>query len=189
VNQVAEALEAARIAGIVHRDLKPQNLFLHQPANRPALWKVLDFGMSKLADHHGTLTKGQVVGTPAFMPPEQARGVDVDHRADIYALGVIVYRALTGHPAFTAPDLVAIIGDVINQMPRRPSELATLHTDVDAVLAIALAKRTEDRFETAAEFSDALRAASRGELSAGLRGRAANLQRSLPWGARLQGHT
>jgi serine/threonine-protein kinase len=185
VDQIAEALEAARTAGVVHRDLKPQNLFLDEPVGSPSVWKILDFGMSKLADHNGTLTKGQVLGTPAFMAPEQARGGDVDHRADLYAVGAIVYRALTGHPAFTGDDLMGILTDVGSLMPRRPSSLASLPEDIDAVLAIALAKRPVDRFGTALELTAALRAASTDDLADDHRRRAAILLDRLPWGGRV----
>jgi len=95
VHQVGKGLAAAREAGIVHRDIKPQNLFLAELHSGGHLWKILDFGVSKLADHHGTLTRGHVVG------PEQARGEDVDYRADLYSLAAIAYRCLTGQPALS----------------------------------------------------------------------------------------
>jgi serine/threonine-protein kinase len=88
--QVGIGLGAAKAAGIVHRDLKPQNLFLVN-----GVWKILDFGVSKLLEHGSTLTEGETVGSPQYMAPEQARGGDVGASADLYALGAIAYRAVT----------------------------------------------------------------------------------------------
>jgi serine/threonine protein kinase len=84
------------------------------------VWKLLDFGVSKLASRGGTLTAGHVIGTPGYMAPEQARGEDVDHRADGYALAAIAYRCLTGHPAFTGKDVPTTLYDVVYKMPTRP---------------------------------------------------------------------
>ncbi len=177
----ARGLDAAAAAGIVHRDLKPQNLFYARGADGAGVWKILDFGVSKLSDARGDLTHGKVVGTPAYMSPEQARGREVDHRADIYALGAVCYRALTGQPPFTARDVPQLMYAVAHRMPRRPGALADLPADVDLVLALALAKRPEDRFSSALELAAALRAAAEGRLPEALRRRAAaNLHRS-PW--------
>ncbi|MEO8706593.1 MAG: serine/threonine-protein kinase, partial [Kofleriaceae bacterium] len=96
IDQVARGLEVARLAGVVHRDLKPHNLFLHEGAT----WKILDFGVSKLVGSEGTLTGEGIVGTPQYMAPEQASGGQVTHLADIYALGAIAYRCLTGRSPF-----------------------------------------------------------------------------------------
>ena len=101
VRQVGRGLTAAWEQGIVHRDIKPQNLF-RVGSGKSVRWKVLDFGVSKLATTSGTLTQGHVVGTPGYMAPEQAKGLEVDKRADLYALAVIAYRALTGRPAYSA---------------------------------------------------------------------------------------
>jgi len=100
LDQVARGLEVARLAGVVHRDLKPHNLFLHDGAT----WKILDFGVSKLADSEGTLTGEGIVGTPQYMAPEQASGGQVSHLADVYALGAIAYRCLTGRSPFKGKD-------------------------------------------------------------------------------------
>jgi serine/threonine-protein kinase len=98
LGQVGAALEQAWANGVVHRDLKPHNVFLCDDGT----WKVLDFGVAALDEHSGTLTQGKVVGTPAYMAPEQARGEKVDHRADLYALAAIAYRWLTGAPCAAA---------------------------------------------------------------------------------------
>jgi serine/threonine-protein kinase len=185
VHQVAVGLEAARVAGIVHRDLKPHNLFLAE-RDRRYTWKVLDFGVSKLASHHGTLTRGHVVGTPAYMAPEQARGEDVDHRADVYALAAIVYRSLTGHPAFTGKDVPSTLYDVVYKQPTQPSQLApALPGDVDRVIALGMAKEPAGRFQTASDFAAAFTLASRDDLPPDLRRRADDLIEKFPWGTRL----
>ena len=182
--EVARGLAVAHDAGVVHRDLKPHNLFLAEKQGQHT-WKVLDFGVSKLASRGGTLTAGHVIGTPAYMAPEQARGEDVDHRADSYALAAIAYRCLTGHPAFTGKDVPTTLYDVVYKMPTRPSLLATeLGTDVDRVLAIGLAKDRAARFATAADLAEALAAALDDRLDAGLRSRADALIAGHAWGHR-----
>ena len=179
VREVAAGLDAAHAAGIVHRDLKPSNLFRHDDA----IWKILDFGVSKLAGGDD-LTQHAVVGTPAFMAPEQARGEPADARADVYALAAIAYRALTGSPLFAAPEIPALLYLVVHGTPARPSVLAPLHADVDLALAIGLAKEPRDRFSGAREFADALGAALHGELDPTLRERGRRLVDAHPWDAR-----
>lgn len=182
VTQAARGIDAAARAGVVHRDLKPQNLFFHRGPNGDGVWKILDFGVSKLADGTGTLTRGRVVGTPTYMAPEQARGKEVDHRADIYALGAIAYRALTGHPAFTGREIPQILYDVVHRTPTQPTRLAPeLSSDVDRVLAIALAKKPGDRFQTAAELADAMGQAAEGALTPELWRRAESRLKSFAW--------
>jgi hypothetical protein len=183
ITQLATGLEAARQAGIVHRDLKPHNVFLDDSRGTP-VWKILDFGVSKLASNHGTLTRGQVVGTPAYMAPEQARGEDVDHRADVYALAAIAYRVITGHPAFSGKDIPSTLYDVVYKAPAQPSLLLPLSADVDRVLAIGMAKAASDRFATALEFAQALSAAIGPGLSPTLRRRADEIIERWPWGVR-----
>src|SRR5262249_34184378 len=112
VRQVASGIATAHAAGIVHRDLKPQNLFLAERESGRPVWKVLDFGLSKLVDQTVTLTRGLVIGTPAYMAPEQAAGRDTDRRTDVYALTAILYRVLTGEPPFNASDAVATVLEV-----------------------------------------------------------------------------
>ena len=183
--EVARGLLVAHEAGVVHRDLKPHNLFLSEKQGHH-VWKLLDFGVSKLASRSGTLTAGHVVGTPGYMAPEQARGEDVDHRADGYALAAIVYRCLTGHPAFTGKDVPTTLYDVVYKMPTRPSLLASeLGTDVDRVLALGLAKDRNQRFGAATELAEALAAAVDDRLDGKLRTRADALIAAHPWGTRL----
>jgi serine/threonine-protein kinase len=177
---VATGLEAARAAGVVHRDLKPHNVFFAQDQR----WKILDFGVSKVGGS-GTLTRGHVVGTPAYMAPEQARGEDVDHRADVYSLAAILYRAVTGHPAFSGRDVPTTLYDVVYRVATQPSLLASLPGDVDRVLALGLAKDPSERFETASELAAWFSVAVRGGLSSAQRRRADEVTFHLPWGTRL----
>ena len=180
--QIAAGLEAARVAGIVHRDLKPHNVFV----GADGLWKILDFGVSK-SGGSGTLTRGHVIGTPAYMAPEQARGEDVDHRADVYSLAAILYRSVTGHPAFTGKDVPTTLYDVVYRIPTQPSMLVQLPADVDRVLALGLAKASRDRFATALELATWFTAAIRDELSPEQRRRADDLTAKHPWGTRQPG--
>jgi serine/threonine-protein kinase len=183
VEQVAAGLEAARQATIVHRDLKPHNVFLAEEAGGGARWKILDFGVSK-AGGTGTLTKGHVIGTPAYMAPEQARGEDVDHRADVYSLAAILYRAITGHPAFTGKDVPTTLYDVVYRVPTQPSILAPLPGDVDRALALGLAKDAGERFATAIELAEWFALAMVDGLGHAQRRRADDLLAKQPWGTR-----
>jgi serine/threonine-protein kinase len=182
VREVGRGLEAARRAGIVHRDLKPQNVFLAEDGRGRHVWKILDFGVSKLVDAEATTT-GELVGTPAYMAPEQIGGGGaVTHRTDLHALGAIAYRALTGRPAFTGESLPETLHQVLNEMPPAPSSLARLHPAFDIVLLVALAKEPADRFDSGEELAKALEAAVSGELDAPLWQRASKLALSKPWG-------
>jgi serine/threonine-protein kinase len=185
LRQVGAGLDAAHAAGIVHRDLKPRNIFCarSRKSGEADVWKILDFGVSKLDSGEGTLTGGQIVGTPAYMAPEQARAQPVGSRADVFALGVIAYRALTGSPPFSGDTNVEILFRVSHDMPLRPSDLVRMPPEVDLVLAVALAKAPEDRFGTATELAQALDGASRGRVDPALTAHANRLLESLPWGA------
>jgi eukaryotic-like serine/threonine-protein kinase len=176
VRQVGAGITAAGAAGVVHRDLKPQNLVLHH-----GTWKILDFGVSRAGDHGGTLTHGHVVGTPAYMSPEQAKGIAVDHRTDLYALAAIAYRALTGHPPYAGREVAQTIYKVVHVAPPRPSSVATLPSELDLVLAIGMAKDPAKRFATAAELAEALAAAVDGVLPEGVRDRGRALDRAGAW--------
>jgi len=180
VAHAARALAAIREAGIVHRDLKPQNLVLEES---PRAWKVLDFGVSRLEASGHTLTQGALVGTPAYMAPEQARLENVDHRADVYSLAAVAYRALTGKPPFAARDVASVLYQVVHDAPVAPSTFARVHEDVDLVIAIGLAKNPTERFQRAEDFADAFARAAKGELDGALRARARALLATLPWAA------
>jgi eukaryotic-like serine/threonine-protein kinase len=182
VREVAAGLEAARAAGIVHRDLKPRNVFSADVGRGRRVWKVLDFGVSKLASATDTLTADRAVGTPSYMAPEQAKGERVSHRTDVHALGVLCYRALTGRPAFAGTDVPDTLYAVVYTMPVAPSVVVpALPAEVDLVLAVALAKDPDERFGSALELAAAFGAAVRGEIDGVLEGRARRVLQRMPW--------
>jgi serine/threonine-protein kinase len=174
---------AAHAQGIVHRDLKPKNLLAHKQGSK-TVWKILDFGVSKLLDQSGTLTQGKVIGTPSYMAPEQAAGEEVDARADLYSIGVILYRVLTGRRAFLGASIPALLRAVHADMPPQPSKIAELSHEIDCVLAIAMAKKPEDRFGTAEELAAAVEQAAKESLDEEIRLRGEALMESYPWGKR-----
>jgi len=171
VTQIGGVLERAREAGIVHRDVKPQNLFL----TNDEIWKLLDFGIAQLANSTGTLTRGGAIGTPAYMAPEQARGETVDHRADVYALGAVLYRCITGRPAYGGGDTPALLYAVVHEPPLRPSALQPVSPALEQVLALAMAKSRDERLQTAGELVAAFVAARAGALPPALERRAERL--------------
>ena len=158
LDHVARGLEVARLAGVVHRDLKPHNLFFHDGAT----WKILDFGVSKVLGSEGTLTGEGIVGTPQYMAPEQASGGQISHVADVYALGAIAYRCLTGRSPFKGRDLAELVYQVVHVAPLRPSALGRVPRPIEDVLAIAMAKDPRRRFPSAQSFAQAFIAARRG---------------------------
>ena len=174
---VGRALDAVNAVGIVHRDLKPQNVF----RAADGAWRLLDFGIATFADDSGTLTHGEVVGTPHYMAPEQAQGKRVDLRADLFSLAAIAYRCLAGRHPFNATDTPSLLYAVVHRMPPRPGELAELPDDVDRWFAIALAKDPDARFQTGEALTTALAAALAGDLDPNLRRRAAALLAKQPW--------
>lgn len=186
ITQVAKGVATAHAAGIVHRDLSPRNIFHDRRTGAP-VWKILDFGVSKLAGSEHSLTGHGVVGTPRYMSPEQAAGEDADHRSDLFALGCVAYRCLTGHPPFRGQSIADIVHRVVYDMPLCPSSAAALPVEVDLILAIALAKNRDHRFESAAELAAALAAACRGHIDDELERRGAALAALHPWATRAAG--
>ena len=182
VTDIARGLEAAHQKGIVHRDLKPQNLFFDESGGR-GVWKILDFGISKLKGTTGTLTRGEIIGTPGYMSPEQAQGMDVDARSDVFSMGAVLYRAITGRPPFSGPDPLQIVLDVAFRNPARPTDIApSFPEDIDLMLAVALAKDRQERFVSGTELAEAFRSALRGALESHLRDRADRILAKYPWG-------
>lgn len=181
VSQVAAGLSAAHAAKVVHRDLKPNNIFRTGTKDAPT-WKILDFGVSKWMDSvDQTLTIAELVGTPQYMAPEQARGESsLDQGADIYALSAIAYRALTGEPPFTGR-IPGILKQITDEMPRAPSSFVTLPQHIDYVIALGLAKDRRQRFQSAFELSAAFTMAAGGNLSPALVARARALLEATPY--------
>lgn len=142
--------------GVVHRDIKPGNVVFSADGDV----KITDFGIAHL-EASGLTRDGSVIGTPAYMAPEQVLSEPVDARTDLYSAGVVLYEMLTGRRPFQGSE-ASILHRIVHLEPARPSELApTLSPDLDTVTAKALAKQPADRFQTAAEFDEALRAALR----------------------------
>jgi serine/threonine-protein kinase len=165
VRQICKALSAAHEKGVVHRDMKPENVFLTGDPASP-IAKVIDFGISKHGDKPGTaLTKtGMIMGTPSYMAPEQARGERVDHRADIYAAGAILYCALTGQRPFDRGDPTATLTAVLTQDPPRPRSLEpSIPEPLEMVIQRAMAKQPEDRYPTMADLDADLAAYDTGD--------------------------
>jgi serine/threonine-protein kinase len=148
------ALQYSHDRGIVHRDIKPDNILLTK-AGQP---KVTDFGISRIESSSMTVA-GTLLGTPAYMSPEQFRGEVVDARTDIYSSGVLLYQLLTGDRPFEG-SMSAIMHKALNIEPPAPSQLSVnAPRSFDAMVSRAMAKAPEDRFQTAAEFLEALHAA------------------------------
>ena len=156
--QVASGLAAAHDKSIVHRDMKPENVFLGQKYGRP-LVKILDFGIAKVSGAEGnkSLTRtGTIFGTPHYMSPEQALGKTLDHRADIYSVGVIMYELFTGKVPFEAESFMGILTKHITTQPMPPRQAAPdkqIPEAIEAVILRALAKEAEDRYQSMAELA------------------------------------
>ncbi|APR88187.1 serine/threonine protein kinase [Minicystis rosea] len=156
---IAAALDASHAAGVVHRDLKPENVFLAREPDGSVVPKVLDFGIAKLlGDDMGPRTAtGILLGTPRYMSPEQCRGRPVDHRADIYALGVLAHEMLTGAPPFANEALVdLLLQHTIETPPRVSAARPGLSPALDAPVLAMLAKRPADRPASAGQAIAAL---------------------------------
>ncbi|MEO8551857.1 MAG: serine/threonine-protein kinase, partial [Kofleriaceae bacterium] len=145
--QVADALSSSHKAGIVHRDLKPDNIILMQRGREADFVKLLDFGIAKLTNdgRTGNRTRtGIVLGTPAYMSPEQCEGsAKVDHRTDIYALGICVYEMLVGRVPFIGEGYGEILVQHLTQKPIEPSRYRMMSPHVEQVVLKALEKRPE----------------------------------------------
>jgi len=159
---ICSALQAAHEAGMVHRDIKPANVMLTARGEV----KVMDFGIARAAaDHESTLTQSQgVVGTAAYLSPEQARGEHVDARSDIYSTGCLLYELVTGTPPFVGDSPVAVAYQHVREDPVPPSDFdPSLAKDVDAVILKAMAKNQANRYQSAQEMREDLLRAAAGE--------------------------
>jgi serine/threonine-protein kinase len=170
MSQVLSALADAHRAGIIHRDLKPENIMVEPSrAGESDFVKVLDFGIAKIQDATGeegkALTRaGFVCGTPEYMSPEQARGMGVDARSDLYAVGVILYQLTTGVLPFEAENAVGFATKHLNEAPAPPTQRrqdARISLAMERLILKALAKRPADRPQTAEAFKVELLAVDR----------------------------
>jgi serine/threonine-protein kinase len=154
LEQMADALDYAHRRGVIHRDVKPANVLL----TRLGQIKLADFGIAKISSAAST-DGNLILGTPGYMSPEQIRGDKLDHRTDVFSLGVVVFELLTGQRPFEGDSVVTTIYKVVNEAPPAAHELVSgLPPEIDGVLERALDKDPEIRFKTCREFVDALRA-------------------------------
>lgn len=152
VMQILDALDFSHSRGVVHRDIKPANILITDDGQI----KIADFGIAKI-DASALTQAGVVLGTPTYMSPEQFKGDAVDHRADLYATGVILYQFLTGERPFTG-SVITIMHQAIHQEAKPPSQLnPDVSPELDAIVRKAMAKSPEDRYQSADEFITALK--------------------------------
>jgi tRNA A-37 threonylcarbamoyl transferase component Bud32 len=162
MDQICDGLEYTHRQGIVHRDLKPSNIML---VNGERL-KITDFGISKAvgAVSSPITQAGILLGTPSYMSPEQIAGKEIDGRSDLFSLGIILYQLLTGEAAFAGDTIPKLLYNIVNKDPTPPSQIdSSIPSLCDEVIAKALAKDPDKRYQTARHFIEDLRRAYRGE--------------------------
>ncbi|MBZ0233615.1 MAG: serine/threonine protein kinase, partial [Deltaproteobacteria bacterium] len=162
--QICDGLAAAHAVGVIHRDLKPDNIIIVGTADGAEQVKLLDFGVAKLINRDDEdigleTAAGSVIGTPAYMSPEQAGGLVVDHRADIYSLGAIMYELFCGQPLFRGRSFGEYVRKHLNELPVPPRQTlggANLDGRIEQLLLRCLEKQAERRYQTAEELRDEL---------------------------------
>ena len=168
-HQICVALGAAHDAGIVHRDLKPENVFLTRRGPEADFVKVLDFGIAKVANRPHRLTRdGEVLGTPHYMSPEQCAGDEIDHRTDIYALGVLLYEMVTGHVPHDADSMMAILTKQMYEDPVAPRvRIPAISKALEQIILRSLEKKPGQRYQTMHDMAADLVRLQQGERLAG----------------------
>jgi serine/threonine-protein kinase len=167
LKQLCEAMDAAHKRGILHRDLKPENTMIAKDKEGKELIKLADFGLVKLTQPDGEITKGsaltevgEIFGTPHFMSPEQIMGQTVGAPADIYSLGVILYQMITGKTPFDGPDVRNLLVTKVSQDVLPPSKkFSFVDSRYDRVFTTVLARDPEERYKSAGEFYEAFQKA------------------------------
>src|SRR5215470_12285574 len=156
--QAIEGIAEAHAHGIIHRDLKPDNLFLHKRNDGGAIVKVLDFGISKVSVTGFSTKTGDIMGSPAYMAPEQMESTrSVDHRADIWSLGVVLYQLVVGQAPFRGDTLPLLCMHVVNDDPEPMSTIrADLPEGFEAVVMRCLHKESDARYADVGELAQAL---------------------------------
>jgi hypothetical protein len=153
-SQVCQALECAHSHGILHRDIKPENIMI----TSDGLPKLMDFGLARALGGSKLTQRGVIVGTPAYLPPEQALGKHVDARSDLYSLGCVLYEMVTGRPLFPSDDPVKIIFSHINDLPIMPRRIAPeIPEALEQVILKLLSKDPDKRYQSAGELFQALK--------------------------------
>jgi serine/threonine protein kinase len=151
--QICSGLQEAHAQGIVHRDLKPENVMIDQQGNV----KIMDFGIARSMEAATRLT-GSMVGTPAYMAPEQVAGKPVDYRTDVYSLGLILYEVFTGTPAFQAENAVAVALKQMREAPTAPHDIEpTIPVPVERAILKCIEKEPSKRFQNVVELKSALK--------------------------------
>ncbi|MBI4817618.1 MAG: serine/threonine protein kinase [Deltaproteobacteria bacterium] len=158
--QLCSALSAAHALGVVHRDLKPANVFLARTADAITRLKLLDFGMAQVEGVSKLSAEGTVIGTPAYLAPEQVLAQPIDQRTDVYGASLVMYEMLTGvQPFSTSNKLDVVVSQILAALPPKPSEVGADTPLLDEVIMRGLAKKPENRWPTTQALSQALSAA------------------------------